>query len=83
MTKSILSRAAKFADQIVATIADQLNGSRARRAALHRLATSIADDIRSRKLDKKRVLANVMLGRSPCGHRLMINLQTDYLRNAV
>ena len=34
MTKSILSRAAKRADQFIATIADQLNGNATRRRAI-------------------------------------------------
>ncbi|MGY3959503.1 hypothetical protein [Aeromonas popoffii] len=34
MTKSIFSRAAKRADQIIASIADRLNGNAARRRAI-------------------------------------------------
>ncbi|WP_279449510.1 hypothetical protein [Aeromonas hydrophila] len=83
MTKNILSRAAKFADQIVATISDQLNGNRARRAALHRRVSSIADEIRRQKLTEKLVIANQRLGRTPQGHRLMLNLTAENHRNAV
>ncbi|ELM3616171.1 hypothetical protein RYR54_001809 [Aeromonas sobria] len=83
MTKSILPRAAKFADQLVATISDQLNGNRARRAALHRRISIIADDIRRQKLAEKRVIANQRLGRIPQGHRLMLNLTAQNHRHAV
>lgn len=83
MTKSIFSRAAHRADQMIATLADHLSGNRARRAALHRRVSSIADDIRRQKLAEKRVIANQRLGRIPQGHRLMLNLTAQNHRNAV
>lgn len=83
MTKRIFSRAAKRADQIVATLADHFSGNRARRASLHRRVSAIADDIRRQKLAEKRAIANQRLGRIPSGHRLMLNLQAENHRNAV
>ncbi|MBQ4672910.1 hypothetical protein [Aeromonas dhakensis] len=83
MTKRIFSRAAKRADQIIAAIADHLSGNRARRAALHRRVSAIADDIRRQKLAEKRVIANQRLGRIPQGYRLMPNLTAQNHHNAV
>ncbi|MFL9590464.1 hypothetical protein ACKC5O_00595 [Aeromonas schubertii] len=68
---------------MIAHISDRLNGNQARRAALHRRARDIADDIRRRKIEEKRARANEMLGRTRQGHRLMIQLNADYHRNAV
>ncbi|MGY3922023.1 hypothetical protein LA366_02500 [Aeromonas jandaei] len=83
MTKSILSRAAKSADQIIATIADHVSGNKARRARLHRRVSEIADDIRRQKLAEKRAIANKHLGRIPQGHRLMLILTAQNHSNAV
>jgi hypothetical protein len=78
MTKSIFSRAAKSADQIIATIADHVSGNKARRARLHRRVSEIADDIRRQKLAEKRAIANERLGRIPQGHRMMLNARMRY-----
>lgn len=83
MTKRIFSRAAQRADQIIATIADHLSGNKARRAALHRKARSIANDIRQRKLEEKREIANQILGSIPSGHRAMLKWRAELHHNAV
>ncbi|MFB2865724.1 hypothetical protein [Aeromonas sp. MdU4] len=83
MTKSIFSRAVHCTDQILATIADHVSGNRARRAALHRRVSAIADDIRRQKLADKRAIANQRLGRIPQGHRLMLILTAQNHRDAV
>lgn len=78
MTKSIFSRAAHRADQIIATIADHVSGNKARRARLHRRVSEIADDIRRQKLAEKRAIANERLGRIPQGYRVMLNARMQY-----
>ncbi|ELV7509405.1 hypothetical protein QMU95_002812 [Aeromonas veronii] len=67
MTKSIFSRAAHHADQIIATIADHVSGNKARRARLRR-----------QKLAEKRAIANERLGRIPKGHRAMLIARMQY-----
>ncbi|MFQ2041175.1 hypothetical protein [Aeromonas sp. s11] len=67
MTKSIFSRAAHHADQIIATIADHVSGNKARRARLRR-----------QKLAEKRAIANERLGRIPKGHRAMLIARIQY-----
>lgn len=78
MTKSIFSRAAHHADQVIATIADHVSGNKARRARLHRRVSEIADDIRRQKLAEKRAIANERLGRIPKGHRAMLIARMQY-----
>jgi hypothetical protein len=81
MTKSILSRAAKFADQIVATISDQLNGNAARRCAIKQrlfLAMLAAEQhhiVAARAAQRHTASLNK--------HSALLHWRIDYRRHAV
>lgn len=81
MTKNILSRAAKSADQIIFAIADKFNGNAARRRAIrqrlhvamlaseqHRLVAVRATQLRTAHVSKP---------------NLLLHWRTDYRRNTV
>ncbi|MBL0492830.1 hypothetical protein ACEUAY_02235 [Aeromonas veronii] len=81
MTKRILSRAAKRADQFIATIADQLNGNATRRRAiklrlyLAMLAAEQHHIVAARAAQQRRANAT--------RHCSLFHWRIDYLRHAV
>ncbi|SIR37704.1 hypothetical protein SAMN05880558_112136 [Aeromonas sp. RU39B] len=83
MTLRFINRAANQLDKLIAAIHDWVSGNKARRVALHRRVSAIADDIRRQKMDEKRAIANRRLGRIPQGHRLMLTLRALHYRSAV
>ncbi|MGY3853417.1 hypothetical protein ACW5W8_11425 [Aeromonas aquatilis] len=81
MAKSMLSRAAKRADQIIATIADQLNGNAARRCAIKQrlhVAMLAAEQhhIVAARAAQKRITSFTR-------HSALLHWRIDYRRNAV
>ncbi|HHO2159645.1 TPA: hypothetical protein ACRTNB_001849 [Aeromonas hydrophila] len=84
MTKSILSRAAKSADQIAAAIADRLNGNAARRRAIkQRLTVAMMATERHHLVAARAAQSAKVRTLTAMKCRALLHWRAEFHRNAV